>query len=270
LDQSNISFWNELCGSHLAKVIGIEDSSPSSLRKFDNWFLAYYPYIFLHIPFDELKDKDVLEVGLGYGTIAQRLAESGANYMGLDIADGPVAMAKHRINQAALKGDARQGSILAAPFDDNSFDMIVTIGCLHHTGNLQKSLDECYRMLRPGGRLMVMFYYAYSYRRWFHAPLATFHYLFRELFGYRGVVEPMHDSETWDYDHNAKGEIAPHTDFVSVKSLRAMCKRFRSFEWRRENINNERPFSRWASRRALLKTRFPQIVGLEIYATAQK
>jgi hypothetical protein len=82
LDQKNIAFWNELCGSHLAEVLGIKDSSPASLKKFDDWFLAYYPYVFHHIPFDELKDKDVLEVGLGYETIAQRLAESGARYIG--------------------------------------------------------------------------------------------------------------------------------------------------------------------------------------------
>ena len=118
LDQKNIAFWNELCGSHLAKVLGIKDSSTASLKKFDDWFVAYYPYIFYHIPFDELKDKDVLEVGLGYGTIAQRLAESGARYIGLDIADGPVAMAKHRFQQACLHGGVKQGTILDAPFED--------------------------------------------------------------------------------------------------------------------------------------------------------
>jgi SAM-dependent methyltransferase len=149
-----------------------------------------YPYLFYHIAFDELKDKDVLEVVLGYGTIAQRMAESGAQYMGLDIADGPVAMAKHRLRLAGLRGDANQGSILDAPFEDYSFDMIVTIGCLHHRGDLQKAINECHRMLRPGGKLVVMLYYAYPYHRWIQAPGETLRYLWREVFGYRDVVQP--------------------------------------------------------------------------------
>ena len=42
-------------------------------------------------------------------------------------------MVRHRIQQAGLLGTARQGSILAAPLPDSSFDAIVTIGCLHRT-----------------------------------------------------------------------------------------------------------------------------------------
>src|SRR5262245_4508455 len=270
LHQQNIAFWNELCGSHLASILGITDASARSLKKFDDWFLAYYPYVFLHIPFDELKDKEVLEVGLGYGTIAQRLAESGARYTGLDIADGPVGMVKHRIRQAGLDGDAKQGSILNAPFPDESFELIVTIGCLHHTGDLAGSISECHRMLRRGGRLIMMLYYAYSHRRWVQAPAETLRYFMRERFGDAGVVQPNAEAEKWDYDHNSKGKAAPHTDFISVRSLRKMCAKFSSFEYRLENINNEPPFQKWPNRRALLKTWWPSVVGLEIYATVTK
>ena len=167
-------------------------------------------------------------------------------------------------------GEAEQGSILDAPFEDNSFDMIVTIGCLHHTGDLQKAINECHRMLRPDGKLMVMLYYAYSYRRWVQARGETLRYFWREAFGYRNVVQPKHETEKWNYDHNSKDEAAPHTDFVSVKSLKSMCKHFSAFERRLENINVEPPFQNWPSRRALLKTWRPQVIGLEIYATATK
>jgi SAM-dependent methyltransferase len=270
IDQANISFWNELCGSHLAKVIGITDASPRSLRKFDNWFLSYYPYIFLHIPYDELGGKDVLEVGLGYGTVSQLLAESGANYAGLDIASGPVEMTQHRLRQANLQGAVKQGSILKAPFDDNNFDSIITIGCLHHTGDVGRALDECYRLLRPGGHLMVMLYYAYSHRRWMQAPRETAGYWFRERFGYSGVVAPKTDAEKWSYDHNDEGQAAPHTDFISVRSLRKLTSKFSSFKYRLENINVEAPFWFWQSRRDLLKTQRVRWCGLEIYATLRK
>ncbi len=90
ISSKNSEFWNELCGSQLAKFLGITDSSQESLKKFDDWYFNFYPYLFDHIPFSNLKNKDILEVGLGYGTVSQRLAESGANYTGLDIAGVPL------------------------------------------------------------------------------------------------------------------------------------------------------------------------------------
>ena len=90
------------------------------------------------------------------------------------------------------------------------------------------------------------------------------------MWAYHGVATPENERERWIYDHNSQGLAAPHTDFVSVRSLKAMCKRFSAFEWRRENINVEPPFQNWPNRRALLKTWRPQVIGLEIYATATK
>jgi SAM-dependent methyltransferase len=269
VDQRNSRFWDELCGSHLATYLGITDSSPTSLKRFDNWFLAFYYYVFLHVPFADLRDKDVLEVGLGYGTISQRLAESGCRYRGLDIARGPVEMVNLRLQQAGLEGEAICGSILNAPFADDSFDYIVVIGCLHHTGDMARSIAECRRILRPGGTMMAMVYYAYSYRRFVLARRETLRYFFGELAGYRGVVDSMSDRERAAYDANAQGEGAPHTDFISMKSLRYLCREFSSIKMRRENIDQAPPF-RKRTRTELLKTLWPQICGLEIYATAVK
>src|SRR5690242_7304348 len=95
----NIEFWNDLCGAWIAKALGVNDASRDSLRKFDEWFFALYPYLGDYIPFAEMRGRQVLEVGLGYGTLSQRLAENGADYTGLDIAAGPVEMVNHRLRQ---------------------------------------------------------------------------------------------------------------------------------------------------------------------------
>ena len=269
IDQANVAFWDELCGTHLADVLGITDASPASLKKFDDWFFDFYPYVFDHVRLSELAGKDVLEVGLGYGSLSQKLAESGARFCGLDIAAGPVEMVRHRLRQAQFPGRAEQGSILAAPFPDGSFDRLVSIGCFHHTGNMRKAIEECRRLLRPGGSLMVMVYYAYSYRRWMQARADTLRYLRSECLGYRGVLVPAEDREKWDYDHARDGQAAPHTDFISVKSLRHMARRFSRFRWKLRNINQEPPFEK-RPRKELLQTRWPDICGLEIYATAVK
>lgn len=269
ISKNNSEFWNELCGSQLARTLGITDSSVASLKKFDDWYFDFYPYLFKHIPFAELGDKDVLEIGLGYGTVAQRLAEAGCNYTGLDIAAGPVNMVNHRLVQNNLLGKAIQGSILNPPFEKNSFDTIVAIGCLHHTGDLREAIKRCYHILKPGGQLIFMVYSAFSYRRWRMSPGMTARYWVREIFGYRGVVGISREEDRKAYDAGSDGTGAPHTDWISARSLKALCKDFSSFRANLENIDQEPPFQE-SSRTNLLKTSWPRLLGLDLYATVTK
>jgi len=269
ISNKNEEFWDELCGSQLARCLGITDSSPESLKKFDDWYFDFYPYLFHHIPFSEMMGKQVLEIGLGYGTVAQRLAEAGADYIGLDIAFNPVSMVNQRLTQNNLSGKAVQGSILESHFPDNTFDYVVAVGCLHHTGNLQLAIEQCRRMLKPGGQIIFMVYNAYSYRRFRITPLLTIKYWFRELFGYRGVVGEGSTKQRAAYDANSDGSSAPHTDWISKCSLNHYCRAFTSFKATIENIDQEIPF-RSTPRNILLKTIWPSIVGLDIYVTAKK
>jgi SAM-dependent methyltransferase len=269
VSSKNEIFWNELCGSHLAKSIGVVDSSPQSLKKFDDWYFDFYPYLMKHIPFEFLKGKEVLEIGLGYGTVSQRIAECGAHYSGLDIAAGPVNMANHRLKQKGLQGHAVQGSILAPPFPENSFDTIVAIGCLHHTGDLHKAIDQCYRLLRDGGQLIFMVYYAYSYRRWFRSFITTLNYYIKERRGIRGVVGFSAHRDRAAYDTNSTGEGAPHTDWISKKSLLDFCSQFSSISTTIENIDRDPPFVLW-KRKTLLSTGIPEKLGLDLYVCAKK
>jgi SAM-dependent methyltransferase len=271
ISQLNSAYWDELCGTSAAKHLGIEDSSVKSLKIFDDWYFSFYPYLYLHIPFEDLRDKDVLEIGLGYGTVSQRLAESRCRYNGLDIAAGPVDMVNQRLKAHQLPPTAKQGSILDAPFADESFDYIVAIGCLHHTGDLKRAISECNRMLRPGGKLIFMVYYSYSLRRFSDVLMPTLGYMARELIGYRGTVGESGARERAAYDSNQSGDAAPHTDWISIRSLRAYCSSFSKFSGRIENIDNgHKPFKTGRSRRELLMTRYPQWIGLDLYATATK
>jgi SAM-dependent methyltransferase len=268
IDERNAEFWDTLCGTGAARQLGITDHSQDSIRRFDEWYFDFYPYLYRHIPFDAMKERRVLEVGLGYGTVAQRLAESGCDYTGLDIADGPVGMANYRLRLQGLAGEARRGSILAAPFDDNSFDFIVAIGCYHHTGDLQRAIDESYRLLRPGGMLIAMVYNAYSYRRWINSFIPTARYLMAECLSV-GRPQRTTSAERGAYDQDMEGGAAPHTDFVSRRHLRRLCSNFDKFRGVLENIDQEKPFIN-RSRTELLKTRWPARCGLDIYFHAVK
>jgi SAM-dependent methyltransferase len=269
VSDKNAQFWDELCGSQLARYLGIVDSNPESLKRFDDWYFDFYPYLDRHIKFNSLSGKKVLEVGLGYGSVSQKLAESGALYNGLDIAAGPVSMVNHRLSQNNLEGLAVKGSILEPPFADESFDAIIAIGCLHHTGDLRHAITRCLNLLRPGGRLTFMVYYAYSYRRWMQAPFDTVMYMREELKGQLGVVGASGARQRAAYDKSVSGEGAPHTDWISKNSLAAFCDEFTNVNMRIENIDIIPPFKFW-SRAQLLKTKIPSICGLDLYATARK
>ena len=56
IDGQNTEFWNTLCGSHLAKQLGVVDDTPPSLKRFDDWYYDFYPYLFTQLspkkPFD--------------------------------------------------------------------------------------------------------------------------------------------------------------------------------------------------------------------------
>lgn len=269
ISKKNATFWDELCGSQLAKFLGITDASVESLKKFDDWYFDFYPYLFDHIPFEAMKGRKVLEIGLGYGTVSQKLAQSGVDYSGLDIANGPVFMVNQRLAQNNLPGSAIQGSILEPSLPSDTFDYVIAIGCLHHTGNLKLAIEQCHRLLKPGGQLIFMVYYAYSYRRWRMTPLLTLKSMVREAFGYRGVVGSGSNRQRAAYDAASDGGGAPHTDWISKRSLKDCCAIFSSFKGTVENIDQEFPFQS-TPRKELLKTRWPSIVGLDLYATATK
>ena len=267
IDDANRAFWNELCGSQVAKSLGIAEVSEASLKKFDDWYFDFYPYLFTHIPFARLEGQWVLEVGLGYATVAQRIAEAGAEYHGLDIAPGPVAMARDRLGWIGRQGTVRQGSVLDCPYDKGYFDRVIAIGCLHHTGNMAKGIEEVYRVLKPGGCAMIMVYNAASYRRWAARPWATLKRVFAPVSGHIDASEASERLRA-AYDASLDGSPAPHTEFVTNRELRRLCQRFRSCRITRENIGAE-GFLRFVPRPVALKYLGPTL-GLDLYCHLEK
>lgn len=267
VSEENSLFWNELCGTQLARTLAISDNSKESLAKFDDWFMGFYPYLSKYIPFQELRGKKVLEVGLGYGTVAQKIAEAGADYHALDIAQGPVNMVNHRLGQAGLLGEAKQGSILQAPFAKDTFDWVFAVGCYHHTGNMQQAVDETWRILKPGGCAMIMVYNALSYRRWIWSFMDTWKYFIRCSKGDFSLFDTR-PGERAQYDTNEKGDAAPHTDFFSASHIRQISLKWNKVSVSTENVGDESVL-RWVPRGLKLST-LGRISGLDIYCTLQK
>jgi SAM-dependent methyltransferase len=260
LDASNAEFWNELCGSGLAREIGVEDASAESLARFDRAYWGLYPYLAGYLPWHA--GERVLEIGLGYGTVGQSLAERGLDYHGLDISPGPVGMMVHRLQLLGLEdagARVKQGSALAIPHPTDSFDVVVSIGCLHHTGNLAAAIAEVQRVLRRGGHAMVMLYNRHSYRRLVTMPAR----MLRE-----GVIHDRArrvELERATYDANVEGTAAPATVFTSAAEARRLFNGWSAVRVRRENCGGTRVIGRDA-----LLPIVGRIAGLDLYITATK
>jgi SAM-dependent methyltransferase len=262
VSQRNAEFWDELCGSHPARQLGIRDASPGELARFDAAYLAIYPYLLGYFPREQVAGRRVLDVGLGYGTLAEALARMGADYHGLDIATGPVEMARHRLAgvPGARPAQVQQGSVLELPFPDASFDLVASIGCLHHTGDLFGAVQEVRRVLRPGGRLVLMVYNRRSLRRLVLAPVAAVRH--------RGDADEALRAR---YDATADGAAAPHTDFVTAPELRGLLHGFQDVRVERRNMEGvPARYVSEPSRAALMRLRVDRLVGLDLYATARR
>jgi SAM-dependent methyltransferase len=175
-------------------------------------------------------------------------------------------MVNHRLRMQELPGRAIQGSILAAPLKSESQDAVVSIGCFHHTGDVQRCIDETYRVLRPGGQARIMVYNRFSYRQWLKWPKETLSAAVSE----RKVVPGGSPDQRRAYDVNSVGEAAPETVFVSPRELAKMFQRYSHFACHKENCD-ELPFG---AHRVLPRQRLLPILGrcagLDLYIEARK
>ena len=267
INQENRDFWDEACGTVLARELGITDDEPESLRRYDDAYFAIYPYLLRRVALADMRGKRVLEIGLGHGSLAQRIAEAGAEYTGLDIARGPVGMVRHRFAVAGLPGRIFQGSILRCPLADGSFDHVVSIGVLHHTGDVAAALREVHRVLKPGGRATIMVYNAYSYRRWLRFAGPTLRHWWWDYLGV-GERPTASVAERRAYDHDSAGGEPPATEFLSRRELRKLCRDFRSVRAALEQTGGRRMLG--LRGRLILCATLGRVWGLDIYAALTK
>ena len=120
------------------------------------------PFIPEFAEFDKWKDKNVLEVGCGTGSDLIEFARKGAIVTGIDLSTKSIELAKRRLEIYQYVGGVFEADAESLPFEDNTFDMVYSLGVLHHTPDTEKAISEIYRVLKPGGNVKVMLYHKYS------------------------------------------------------------------------------------------------------------
>lgn len=98
----------------------------------------------------------VLDVGTGTGRHALQLARHGAHVTAIDQSPEMLALAEQAAQREGLQLELRLGAIEAGlPFSSNQFDLLTCALMLCHVPDLGQAVRECFRVLQPGGYLLI-------------------------------------------------------------------------------------------------------------------
>ncbi|CAL2088028.1 bifunctional demethylmenaquinone methyltransferase/2-methoxy-6-polyprenyl-1,4-benzoquinol methylase UbiE [Tenacibaculum sp. 190524A05c] len=107
----------------------------------------------------ENNPKQILDIATGTGDLALMMAELNPDkIVGLDISPGMLEVGKQKINKAKLSDKIEMvvGDSENIPFEDNTFDAITVSFGVRNFENLDKGLQEIHRVLKPGGKFVVL------------------------------------------------------------------------------------------------------------------
>jgi tocopherol O-methyltransferase len=98
----------------------------------------------------------ILDVGCGIGGSSLYLAEKfNAKAMGITLSPVQAARARARARAIGLNAEFQVADALNMPFADDSFDLVWSLESGEHMPDKTRFLQECYRVLKPGGTLIM-------------------------------------------------------------------------------------------------------------------
>lgn len=203
------------------KEIGYPEFSPQFYAELDRRFFSdvkiYLPW--KKVPFDALIDfgalrnKDVLEIGVGLGSVASLLAQYARTFTGIDITDYAVKGTQERMRILGLEARVLQMDAENLEFADNTFDFIWAWGVVHHASDTCNVFQQMRRVLKPQGRALLM-----VYRRgfWNYYVIGILQAIFRGGFFRMGPLHKIMQNAT-------DGALAR---FYSLSEWKALASRY--------------------------------------------
>ena len=108
---------------------------------------------------DEAKPLKVLDVACGTGDFTieiARKASDGSEVIGVDISEGMMTVGRDKIRKAGVSAELYVADCEALPYADNTFDRISVGFGVRNFEHLELGLEEMYRVLLPGGKLVIL------------------------------------------------------------------------------------------------------------------
>lgn len=150
------AYWNRHI--HDLEITTHPVGSPGFFADLDQYHFEKLHHLLRLVNFEGYRGRRVLEVGCGAGTDLARFAKAGAIVTGVDIAPSAIALAKQNFEQQGLQGDLREADGEHLPFAADRFDLVYAHGVVQYTGCARALVDECRRVLKPGGEAIFQVY----------------------------------------------------------------------------------------------------------------
>src|SRR3546814_9176077 len=101
--------------------------------------LEEMPWLSDVVPFDEMRDRAVLEIGFGPGYDALSFLQAGADYHGIDLTPENIERTRKHLGYYGFEPDVRQGDAEHLPHPDGTFDIVYSNGLNRKSTRLNSS-----------------------------------------------------------------------------------------------------------------------------------
>lgn len=142
-----------------------EDRLPQSraeLTEIEDMIIGQSPFLRNQMDWHQFDGLDVLDIGCGSGALATRLARHGAHVTAVDLTQTAVDLTRNNADAQGLDVDVIRCDVEMLPIESDRFDFVFSWGVLHHTETFENALEQVHRVLKPGGRSLIMVYYRNS------------------------------------------------------------------------------------------------------------
>ncbi|MCI0707113.1 MAG: class I SAM-dependent methyltransferase [Ignavibacteriae bacterium] len=256
LKQKVREYWNaNPCGTQFAHT---DWGTKEFFDEVERFRYSSQPFMKELVGFDRFAGKRLLEIGCGLGTDLFQFARGGASVTGTDLTPRSIELAKARFDMAGVPAQMLVADAENLPFENDSFDVVYSFGVLHHTPNTEKAIREAYRVLRPGGTIILMLYHKHSLHVYLGAPLYWLAGKIR-----KGSLSALENYiRIYDGDENPLGKAYSRSEarrmmrnFSNVRVT--LCDPIRRKYSRPLNTVNQLLFARWLGFWMVLKGKKP-------------
>lgn len=101
--------------------------------------------------FDISSSQKIVEIGCGGGIFSEYIASHGYNILGVDISEKSINVAQEHARMNNVQIDYQVASVYELPFENESFDVVMSSDFLEHLEDLVKAISEMSRILKKGG-----------------------------------------------------------------------------------------------------------------------